>query len=104
MHSRGNLPNNQHTTKGILADLGAHKFEGKIDIRGLLVLNPLVQVACGENNVVQKPSALREVRLEPRLVQVLLTGLEDELLIILDAVGSLVMLIMNERSVGTHAQ
>jgi hypothetical protein len=104
MRSRRNLPNDQHTTERVLSDLGAHELEGKFDIGGLLILNPLVQVACGENNVVQKPLALREVRLEPRLVQVLLTGLEDELLVILNAARKLVTSIINEQFAGTHAQ
>jgi hypothetical protein len=90
MRARGNLPNDQDTTKGILSDLGVHKLEGQINIRSLLILNPLVQVACGENNIVEQPSALREVCLEPRLVQVLLTSLENELFIILDTARLLV--------------
>lgn len=95
MRSRGDLPNNQHTSKGVLSDLGAHKLEGEINIRGLLILDPFVQIARGENDVVHKPLALREIRLEPRLVQVLFTGFEDEFLIILDTGGLLVMLMNN---------
>jgi hypothetical protein len=44
-----------------------------------------VQVARGEDNVVQHPSDLRELGLEPRLVQIAGAGLEDLFLMVLDA-------------------
>lgn len=102
------IPNNQHTSKRILADLWVHKLEGKIDIAGFFILNPAVQIARGEDNIVEQPTALGKICLEPRLVQVLFAGLENELLIILDARAMLVMAVEDLtqvcRSAGTHAQ
>ena len=107
MRSRG-IPNNQHTSERIFADLRVHKLEGKVDIAGFFILNPAVQIARGEDNIVKQPTALGEICLEPRLVQVLFAGLENELLIILDARDILVMALRDLmqvcRSANTHAQ
>lgn len=84
------VPNDQHSTERILSDFRAHELEGEINIGGLLILGPFAQVARREDNVVQEPSALSEVGLEPRLVQVLGAGLHNRLFIIFDAVGVLV--------------
>jgi hypothetical protein len=46
-----------------------------------------VQVARGEDDVVQDPSDLRELGLEPRLMQVLGAGLENLFLMVLNAVS-----------------
>lgn len=81
----GDVPNDQHSTQRILSNLRAHELEGEINIGGLLILGPFVQVTRREDNVVQEPSALSEVGLEPRLVQVLGAGLHNILLIIFDA-------------------
>lgn len=79
------IPDNQHTSQGILSNLGVHQLEVEVDIWGLLILDPFVQVARGEDNVVQHPSDLRELGLEPRLVQIAGAGLEDLFLMVLDA-------------------
>lgn len=47
-----------------------------------------MQVARGEDDVVEQPTALGDLCLETRLVQVLGTGLDDLLLVVLDAVKS----------------
>lgn len=86
----GSIPNDQHGTQGILSDLGIHELEGEINIVGLLILGPFVQVARREDNVVQEPPALCEVGFEPRLVQVLGAGLHNGLLIIFNTVKLLV--------------
>lgn len=109
MHMRSrDIPNNQHTSKGVFADLRVHELEGKVDIAGLFILNPLVQVARGEHDVVKQPTALGEVCLEPRLVQVLFAGLKNEFLIILDSRGMSVMALKAPMpvcgSICTHAQ
>lgn len=79
------LPDDQHAAQGILADLGVHELVGKLDIRSLLILDPLVQVARGEDDVVEQPTALGDLGLESRFVQVLGKGLDDLLLMVLDA-------------------
>lgn len=98
MRSR-DIPNDQHTSQGILADLRVHELEGEIDVVGLFVSHPSVQVAGGENNVVQDPAALGEICLEPRLVEVLLASLKDELLVVLNARWSLVMALQSPLSI-----
>lgn len=92
----GDVPNDQHGTQRILSDLRAHELEGEINIGGLLILGPFVQVACCEDNVVQEPSALSKVGLEPRLVQVLGAGLHNILLIIFDA-GKVLLIDQKDR-------
>lgn len=85
MHN--NVPNDQYCAEGILSDLGVHELEGQVDIRGLLVLNPFVKVAGGEDNVVEQPSTFADLGFETGLVQVLGAGLDDLLHIVLDTIG-----------------
>ena len=79
-----NIPNHQHTAKRILANLRVHKLEGEVDVGGLLILDPFVQVAGGEDDVIEQPTALGNLGLESRLVQVEGTGLDDLLLVVLE--------------------
>jgi energy-converting hydrogenase A subunit M len=78
-------PDDQDAAQRILSDLRAHELEGKLDIGSLLILHPLVEVARGEDDVVEQPTALRDLGLEAWLVQVLGTSLDDLLLMVLDA-------------------
>lgn len=80
-----NLPDDQDAAERILANLGLHELESELNIDGILILHPLVQVASGENNVIQQPSTLGNFRLEARLVQVLCASLNNLLLMVLDA-------------------
>lgn len=48
-----NVPNNQDCTERVLSDLGAHELEGKVDIGSLLILDPFVEIASGENDIVE---------------------------------------------------
>jgi hypothetical protein len=66
----GNVPDDQHSAQWVLSDLGVHELEGKIHIIGLLILDPFVKVAGGEDNIVEQPTALGDLDLEARLVQV----------------------------------
>jgi hypothetical protein len=45
-----------------------------------------VEVAGGEDDIVEQPAALRDLGLEARLVQVLGASLDNLLLVVLDAV------------------
>lgn len=79
------LPDDQHAAQRILTDLGAHELERKLNIGSLLILNPLMQIARGEDDIVEQPAALGDLGLKAWLVQVLGTSLDDLLLMILNA-------------------
>lgn len=98
-----NVPNDQHTTQGVLPDRGAHELEGKIHILRLLILDPFVEVASSEDDIIEQPTALGDLNLEARLVQVLSASFGDLVLVVLDAV-ELSVGVFRKCYEATHAQ
>lgn len=84
-------PNNQDHTQGILPNLRTHELEGQVDVFGLFILDPFVQVARHEHAVVLQPSTLRKHRLELGLVQIQTTSFGDSVLVVLEASQSVSM-------------
>lgn len=82
----GYPPNNQDDTQRILPNLRTHELEGKVDIIGLFILDPFLQVPRHKHAVVLQPSTLREHRLKLGLVQIQTTSFDDSVLVILEAV------------------
>jgi len=100
---RTNVPDDQHAAQGVLSDLGGHELVGEIDIGSLLILDPFVEVAGGEDDIIEHPAALGDLGLEARLVQVRGASLDDILLMVLDAVEMSVG-ITRMHLKATHAQ
>ena len=86
MESRVNAPDNQHATQRILPNLRVHKFKGKVDILGLLILGPFVQIPRHKHTVVLEPSALRNHGLELGLVEVRTAGFGDSVFIVFETI------------------
>lgn len=86
-----NLPNHQHDTQRILANLRVHELKRQINVLGLLILDPFVQIPSHKDNVILHPSVLGELGLEARLVQVCCEGGGDFLLVVFQTAKPMVL-------------
>jgi len=79
-----NAPDDQHATQWFFPDLRADKLEREIDILGLLILDPFLQVAGHEDDLVLEPSDVADVGLEDGLPQVAAERIDDQAFAVLD--------------------
>jgi hypothetical protein len=84
------LPNDEHNPKRVFTDPRIQCLVEQGDIGGALVLDPLLQIAAGEDDVVHTPARLGNVGLEAWLSNVQLAGFLNGFCIVFQAASALV--------------
>jgi hypothetical protein len=69
-----NIPNDKHSSQGVLSDPWLQKAVDEVDVRWVLILRPFLKVLGHKDDVVRQPTNFTEVSLVARLSEILLAS------------------------------